>query len=171
MSSPNRIVRRAAHTLLAFCIAVACGSLALAQSETQSSTPPEGPPPGGQGQHGPSVEQRLKHLTKALTLNETQQAQVKEILTSEKAQMDALMSQSQPSDQNTGSEPPSQESMRAAHKQMRAIHEQTRASITAILDDTQKAKYAEMEQRRGSRNRQGGEMPPPPPDGGAPPGL
>jgi Spy/CpxP family protein refolding chaperone len=162
MITPNRIFSLAARTLLAVSIAAVCGSSALAQTDGQ-----QGPPPGGPGHRGMSVEQRLAHLTKALSLNETQQAQVKEILTNEKSQMDALMGQRQQGDAST---PPSREEMQAAHKQMRTIREQTRASITAILDDTQKAKYAEMEERRGGRNGQGGEMPPPP-DGNGPPGA
>ena len=161
MSIPTRIFRLAAHALLALSMAAVCGSFALAQTDGQQG-PPDGPPPGGPGHRGMTVEQRLSHLTKALTLNPEQQAQVKDILTSEKSQMDALMGQSQQGDAST---PPSREQMRAARQQMRTIHEQTRTSITALLDDTQKAKYAEMEQRRRG-GRGGGEMPPP--DGGGP---
>lgn len=126
---------------------------------------PDGPPPGdpplgmqGDAPRGPSVERQLKRMTETLSLNETQQAQVKALLTEQRQQMEALHKSMQAED----SQDPA-----AGREKSHAIRNDTNAKISALLNDDQKAKFTAMLQRRGRH----GDGPPPDGAGGPPPGL
>ena len=88
----------------------------------------------GQGKHHgmPSVDERVQHLTKMLNLSTDQQAKVKSIFEDQQNQMASLK-------QNTSM---SQEDRRA---KFQAIHQDTHQKIQALLNDDQKAKFAEMQ--------------------------
>lgn len=122
--------------------------------------PPGGPPPGPHDNmgHGPSVERELKRMTDVLALNDSQQAQVKALLTEQRQQMEALHKSMQAED----SQDPA-----AGREKSQAIRNDTNAKISALLNDDQKAKFTAMLQRRGRR----GDGPPPDGAGGPPPGL
>ncbi|MDR3741459.1 MAG: Spy/CpxP family protein refolding chaperone [Terracidiphilus sp.] len=142
--------------------------------------PPPGPPPSdmqeGQ-QQGPGVDRQLKRLTKLLTLTEDQQAQVKVILTEEHQQMKALFDQSRAAQKSSQTDssadaggPPSPETMKAQREQMELIRDAANAKISALLTDTQNAKFTSwLDQQKKREARQGDDMPPPPPDGGGGP--
>jgi hypothetical protein len=104
-----------------------------------------------------------------LSLTDTQQTQVKALLTEQKQKFDAMPQET--SAQETSGDPT------AIHEKMRAIRDETNSRISALLNDDQKAKFAAWEERQksmmGRRQRGNGDQPPPPPPdgGGSPPGL
>jgi protein CpxP len=119
------------------------GNLASAQSA-------EAPPPPGHWGHGPgNPAEMAAHLAKRLSLSAEQQSQVAALLTNQEAQRKSL-------ETNTT----------ITHQQFlaqtRSLHEETDTKIQALLNDTQKAQYAEMKARRGPGPRPDGEAPPPP---------
>ena len=91
---------------------------------------------------------QLRHLTKALDLTADQQAQIKPVLESTHQQMEALHQ-----DQSLSRDD--------RFAKMKAIHEDSRTKIEAVLNDTQKQKFAAM-QERAHGPRGGGEQGPPP---------
>ena len=84
------------------------------------------------------VEFRMERMTKELSLTTEQQAKIKEILTEESANMPE-------GGQMRQGERPSREAM----EQMRAKREETNNKIEQLLNDEQKAKFKEMNSRRG----------------------
>ena len=91
---------------------------------------------GGKGHHGmPSVDERVQHLTKKLNLSDDQQAKVKSILENQQSQATSLR-------QDTSI---SQPDRRAKFMQ---IHQATQQSIRDVLNDDQKAKFDQMQERR-----------------------
>jgi Spy/CpxP family protein refolding chaperone len=121
--------------------------LALSAAAAMADPPP-GPPPG---MRGPGIER----LTKDLSLNESQQAEVKRIFDAQRTKMDAQRQQFEAS------------GTRPTHEEMRAHHEQADADLhqqlAAVLSAEQLAKFDELRKRQ----RPGG--PPRGEDGGAPP--
>ena len=121
------------------------GSAAIAQD--QSAPPPQ--QGGGPGHRGMDPDAQLKHMTKALDLTSDQQAQIKPILQSQHDQMQSLHE-----DQSLSRED------RMA--KMKSIHEDSQSKIEAVLNDTQKQKYEEMQAKMQEHMRermQGGEAP------------
>jgi Spy/CpxP family protein refolding chaperone len=157
----NRMLRAAAVVL---CSAGLVMSAAVAQQETAPPPPDgqqQGPPPDGQmqgpmqGEHrGMDPERRLERLQRRLDLNASQTAQIREIFSEARAQMEALRS-------NTSLAP---EDRRA---QMMTLHQGEQSRIRAVLTPEQQAKYdamqARMRERRGEEGGQGAPVPPPPP--------
>jgi len=159
------LISIARRTLLLSSILISGSCALFAQPD---GPPPDGPPPGMQGEtpRGPSVERELARLTKVLTLTDTQQTEVKAILTDQKQQMDAVRKASQSED----SQDPSTGRAKAD-----AIREASNAKIAGLLTDDQKTKFAAWEEQqkatRERRESQQGDQPPgPPPDGGGGPG-
>jgi Spy/CpxP family protein refolding chaperone len=109
---------------------------------------PSGPPPGGPGRGGPPIER----LTQDLGLDAAQAAQVKQILDSQHAKMDAERAQFEASGTR-----PSREEMHAKHEQMETELDQ---QLSAVLTPEQLAKFQEIRKHR----------PKGPPPGGSPPG-
>jgi Spy/CpxP family protein refolding chaperone len=136
---------------------IVAGSCALyAQADAQTPPPPDRP--DGMHHRGPGVERQLGELTHVLTLNESQQAQVKTLLTAQREQMEALRRPQAESDV---------EQPRPNREQMEQIHQATDAKIAALLNDDQKAKFAAWQKQRQAmmeRHRgPDGQEPPPPP--------
>lgn len=105
---------------------------------------PPAPPPDGMHQHGPSVERQLGHLTEILSLTPAQQAQVKDLLTAQREQMEALHKSAPGTDATA-------EPSRPDHQQMEAIHNATDTKIAALLNEDQKTKFAAWQQERKQR--------------------
>jgi periplasmic protein CpxP/Spy len=130
---------------------------ALAQTGTTDGAPPagqqQGPPPGG-GRRGGGPEQRLERMTKELNLSADQQTKIKVILDDGRAKMMAAR------DPNA-----SQDDQRAKMMELRKAES---LNIKAVLDDSQKAKFDDMEKRERERMRDGGGRGPGGP-GGPPP--
>jgi protein CpxP len=120
-------------------------SAAIAQDA--SAPPPQGE---GRGHRGMDPDEQLKHLTKALDLTSDQQTQIKPILESQQQQMMAVHQ-----DQSLSRED------RMA--KMKALHEDSTTKINAVLNDTQKQKFADMQakmqERMQQRTQGGGQAP------------
>ncbi len=152
----RRMFRTAAIVL---CSAGLSLSAAVAQQETAPSPPPDqqqqGPPPNDQmqGHRGMDPEKRLEMLQQRLNLNDSQTAQVRQIFTESRAQMEAIRS-------NASLAP---EDRRA---QMMTLHQGEQSRIRAVLTPDQQTKYdamqARMRERRGDEGGQGAPVPPPP---------
>ena len=134
---------------------------ALAQTGSTDGAPPAAQNQQGQrmGGRGGSPEQRLEMMTKELSLTTDQQAKVKTILEDSRTKMVAAR------DPNA-----SRDDQRAKMMELRKTES---ANIKAVLDDTQKVKYDEMEKRQMERMRDGGggrpaEGPPPTPQPASP---
>jgi hypothetical protein len=120
-------------------------AIAVAQPQDQQHDQQQG------HRHGMmDPQQRVNMLAKELKLTDDQKSKLLPILTDQQQQMQSLR-------QDTSM---SREDRMA---KMRSIHEQTNAKVNGILNDDQKQKYAEMQQkmREHMQQRQGG--------GGAPP--
>lgn len=152
MTKSGKFMMRTAAVLLC---SASLSLVAMAQSgQTNDGPPPsgqQGPPPGG-GMRG-NPERRLERMTKELNLTADQQVKVKAILEDGRAQMMALRNDtSTAQDEKRG--------------KMMGMMKAENDKILAVLDDTQKAKFTEMEEkmRQGRRGGgPGGDQPPPPP--------
>ena len=147
-------ISRARRTALLAGVLIA-GSCALcAQADGQAGAPQDGQP--GMHRRGHGMERELGELTHALTLSESQQAQVKTLLAARQEQMEALRKPA------AGSDAP-----RPGREQMEALHQATDTKIAALLNDDQKAKFAtwqkqrqeRMQHRRGADGQEGPPQP------------
>ncbi len=105
-------------------------------ASAQSSEAAAPPPPGGGWHHGPmNPAMQAAHLAKRLGLTSEQQTQVEALLTTADNEHKAL-------EANTS----------ITHQQFlaqsKALHEQTETKIEALLNDQQKAEFAQMKARR-----------------------
>jgi periplasmic protein CpxP/Spy len=125
---------------LALTIAALAATTSLAFAD-----PLPGPRPGGRG--GPPIER----LATDLGLDESQKSQVKQILETQHARMDAERQQFEASGQR-----PTREEMRAKHDAMDA---ELRQQLSGVLNAEQLQKFDEM---REQRRRQGPPPGPPP---------
>jgi hypothetical protein len=120
------------------CLCVSFSSLALAQ-EQGSQEQPNGGMGGHMGHHQmPSVDQQLSHMTKALNLNDDQQAKVKTILENQRTQMEQLHNDTSTPQQDKFSK-------------MREIHENSNTQIKALLNNDQQTKFDQMQQKQKER--------------------
>jgi Spy/CpxP family protein refolding chaperone len=115
---------------------------ALAQD---AATTPQDTPPAGQEMHrghGPmSTEQQLAHMTKALNLTADQQTQIKPLLDARRQQMMQMHEDKSLTREDRMTK-------------FKALDDDTHAKIAAVLNDTQKAKFAKMEERRDEHMEQ-----------------
>src|SRR5271165_7095529 len=126
----QHIMRNTLCTLALTGILSLAGSAALAQDNTTAPPPQQGQ--WGHGPHGMNPEAQLQHLAKQLDLTADQQAQIKPILESRAQQANQLMQDQSLAPQDR-------------HSKMMAIHEDSNAKIEAVLNDTQKQKFAAMQ--------------------------
>ena len=119
----------------------------------------------------PGPDRELKTLTRVLSLTAEQQTGVKTILEQQAAEMRTLRAKNQSSPE-TANTPEAREARMAQAEQIR---DASNTKITALLNDSQKATFADWIAKRKAameRLRQQGDgngPPPPPPDGGGPP--
>jgi protein CpxP len=134
-------------------------SAAVAQQETAPPPPPDqqqGPPPNGQmqGARHMDPEHRIEKMQQRLNLNDSQTAQVRQIFSESRAQMETIRS-------NASLAP---EDRRA---QMMTLHQGEQARIRAVLTPDQQTKFdamqTKMRERRAEEGGQGAPVPPPPP--------
>ena len=153
--------------------AAACALLMLCSYAAFGQAPdglPPGPPedaPQGRMGHMPNPDRELNMLTRMLTLTPDQQKGVKAVLEQQATQMKALRNKAE-TDAATAQTPESRE---ARMTQMKQIHEESSSKISALLDDTQRTRFAAWEQkrkesmeRRGPHAEGDGNPPPPPPN-------
>lgn len=142
------------HLTLALGAALVLAASAIAQVPDSSAPPPppqqQGAP--GYGHRGMDPERQLNGLTRRLNLTDDQRAQIKPILQERQQKMMVIL-QNQSLTQGE------------ARQQMRAVHEDTHTRIMAVLNDSQKKEFEQMEQQRMNRMKN---PPPPPPDGAQP---
>jgi len=156
-------------------VVVLCGaglavSAAVAQQETAPPPPPDqqqaqqqqGPPPDQQqgpeqGRRGMDPERRVEGLQRRLNLSDSQTAQVRQIFTESRAQMETIRTNASlaPGDR---------------HAQMRSLHQGEEARLRAVLTPDQQAKFDAMQERMRERRAEGGGQgaPVPPPPAAAP---
>ncbi len=123
------------------CSLVLTGVLAIAGSAAfaQSDTPAQQPAPMAPGgRHGMSVDEQLARMTKELNLTPDQATQIKPILTDRMQQMEALHQ-----DQST--------SQTDKMAKMKSIRDDSNTKIEAVLNDTQKQQFAEMQAKQQQR--------------------
>lgn len=120
------------------------GGAAIAQDNT-AAPPQQGQGYGHRGMMSP--DEQLNHLTKALNLSSDQQAQIKPIL--ENAHQQAMQLHQ---DQSLAQQD--------RFTKMQALHQDTNNKIEAVLNDTQKQKFEEMQAKRQEHMR-GGQAPAP----------
>jgi len=138
------------------------GAVALAQNSSAPDVPDQSQG-ARMGHHRMNPDAALAHMTKRYDLTKDQQDQIKPILTDEQQQMQALH-------QDTSL---SRDDRRA---KMQSIHSDSNAKIEAVLNDTQKTKFEQDQQRRHEKWQErkeqrenpagagtGQEPPPPPP--------
>jgi Spy/CpxP family protein refolding chaperone len=158
----NLVQKRMFRTaVVVLCSAGLAMSAAVAQQETAPPPPPDqqqqGPPPDGQmqgpmrGGRGMDPERRAEMMQRRLALNDSQAAQVRQILTESRAQAETIRSNAQLGPQDR-------------RAQMMTLHQGEQARIRAVLTPDQQAKFDAMQQRMRERRAEGeGESAPPPP--------
>jgi protein CpxP len=123
--------------------------------------PPDGMgPPMGEGPPGSNPDKEVAKMAKRYDLSDDQKAQVRTILVDEKKKSDALFKEDSAAPEER-------------FAKFREIHADQVARISAVLNETQRAKY-EKDEARSMHEQPGGdgEGPPPPPGGdggGGPP--
>ena len=157
----------ATSRMLRTAVVVLCGAglslgAAVAQQETAPPPPPDqqqqGPPPNGmQGPRHMDPERRVEQMQRRLNLNDSQTAQVRQILTESRAQMETIRTNEQLGPQDR-------------RAQMMTLHQGEQARIRAVLTPDQQAKYDAMQEKMRERRAagEGESAPPPPPPSGAP---
>src|ERR1700751_5865818 len=145
------------HCLLALMLAgllytVSPAAVAQNSGNSDQQSAPEGPPPGGKGQHGRfDPSKRAEMMAKHLNLNADQQAKVTDILKSEQSQMETLHSDSSLSQQDR-------------RAKMMDIHKTSNDQIRGLLNPDQQKKFDEMQSHREQMmqgHHPAGEMAPP----------
>ena len=148
-------------------LAFAAAVLALTSmtAVAQQGPPPDEPgnSPHNQFRRGGGPERELNNLTRLLTLTPDQQTGVKALLEQQTSQARALHAKFQ--SESSANETP--EAHEAHMTQMNLIRDETNTKIAALLDETQKPKFAEWVERRkvamARRQQDGGPGGPPPP--------
>jgi Spy/CpxP family protein refolding chaperone len=128
--------------LLAFVTLLPC--LALAQSD--STTPPSGPPPGAGAPHMPrDPAETLGRMTKALDLTADQQAKLKPIIQDNYDKAMAVVNNKSLSDADRG-------------EQLKALHKDLHTQIATVLTPDQQAKMKQMHHHGGPGGPGGGDQ-------------
>jgi protein CpxP len=117
---------------------VVAGSAAFAQSDSAAQQP--APTMPGM-HHGMSPDEQLARMTKELNLTPDQATQVKPILVDRQQQMMTLRQ-----DQSMSQED--------KMDKMKSLREDSNTKIAAILNDTQKQQFAEMQAKQQQRMQQ-----------------
>ena len=112
-------------------ILAALPGLALAQTSTNTDTPP---PMGQWHHHGFDPDKELAHLTKKLDLSATQQGQIKPLLVTQAANLKTIHDNTSLSDEQK-------------HDQTKALFESTNQQIESFLNPTQVTQFQAMHQQ------------------------
>jgi periplasmic protein CpxP/Spy len=143
----NQFCRLAISGLLATGLTL-CSAAAFAQQDNAAPTPDASAPQQGAGQrHQPkSPDQQVARMTKRYNLSSDQQAQIKPVLANQQQQMQALRQDSSLSREDKMAK-------------MRSIREDSSSKIQALLNDSQKQKFAQDQQRRQEHMQEQGAAP------------
>ena len=145
----NQLCRLAISGLLATGLTL-CSAAAFAQQDNapapDASTPQQGSGHGQWGGHQQTPDERVARMTKRYNLSSDQQSQIKPILANQQQQMQALRLDSSLS----------QEDRMAKVKSIRL---DSSTKIQALLNDGQKQKFAQDQQRRQEHMQEHGAAP------------
>ncbi len=121
---------------------------AAALAQQDSPAPPDAAAQQGGHRQPPTPDEQVARMTKRYNLSADQQAQIKPIIADQQQKMMALRGDSSLSRDDKMAK-------------MKSIHEDSNTKIQAVLNDTQKAQFAQDQQKMQERMMQRG--------GGAPP--
>ena len=124
------------------------GSAAAFAQDAPAAAPDAAAQQGGGHRQPPTPDEQVARMTKRYNLSADQQTQIKPIVADAQQKMMALREDSSMSRDDKMAK-------------MKSIHEDSNTKISAILNDTQKAQFAQDQQRMQERMMQRG--------GGAPP--
>jgi protein CpxP len=147
----NQLCRLAISGLLATGLTL-CSAAAFAQQDSTAAPAPDASAPqqgGGHGQwggHQQSPDEQVARMTKRYNLSSDQQAQIKPILANQQQQMQALRQDSSLSREDKMAK-------------MKSIREDSSSKIQAVLNDSQKQKFAQDQQRRQQQMEERGAAP------------
>ena len=119
--------------------------------DASAQQPGNGPGAGRMGRQPMNPDEQVARMTKRYNLSSDQQAQIKPILANQQQQMQALRGDSSLSREDRMAK-------------MKSIREDSSGKIQALLNDSQKQKFAEDQQRMQERQQDRGA----PPAGGPP---
>jgi periplasmic protein CpxP/Spy len=135
----HQLYRIALSSLLATGLTLGSAAAFAQQDSAAPTQSTEQGQPGGHKHMTP--DEQVAHMTKRYSLTADQQAQIKPILANQQQQMQALRQDSTLS----------KEDKRA---KAQSIHADSTNKIQALLNDTQKQKFAQDQQRREQRMQQ-----------------
>jgi periplasmic protein CpxP/Spy len=138
----NQLCRLAISGLLATGLTL-CSAAAFAQQDTPA---PDASAQQGGHRQPPTPDEQVARMTKRYDLSSDQQAQIKPILANQQQQMQALHQDSSLS----------REDRMAKAK---SIRDDSSAKISALLNDSQKQKFAQDQQRRQEHMQEHGAAP------------
>src|SRR5271163_667321 len=127
----NQICRLAISGLLATGLTL-CSAAAFAQQDTPA---PDASAQQGGHRQPPTPDEQVARMTKRYNLSSDQQAQIKPILANQQQQMQALRQDSSLSQEDRMAK-------------VKSIRDDSSAKISALLNDSQKQKFAQDQQRR-----------------------
>jgi protein CpxP len=147
----NQLCRLAISGLLATGLTL-CSAAAFAQQDNAAAPTPDASAPqqgGGHGQwggHQQTPDEQVARMTKRYNLSSDQQAQVKPILANQQQQMQALRQDSSLSREDRMAK-------------VKSIRDDSSSKISALLNDSQKQKFAQDQQRRQEHMQEHGAAP------------
>jgi hypothetical protein len=147
----NQLCRLAISGLLATGLTL-CSAAAFAQQDNAAAPTPDASAPqqgGGHGQwggHQQTPDEQVARMTKRYNLSSDQQAQIKPILANQQQQMQALRQDSSLSQEDRMAK-------------VKSIRDDSSAKISALLNDSQKQKFAQDQQRRQEHMQEHGAAP------------
>jgi periplasmic protein CpxP/Spy len=142
----NQLGRIALSGILA--TGLTLGSAAAFAQQDSPAPPDAAAQQGGGHRQPPTPDEQVARMTKRYNLSADQQAQIKPIIADQQQKMMALRGDSSMSRDDKMAK-------------MKSIHEDSSTKIQAVLNDTQKAQFAQDQQKMQERMMQRG--------GGAPP--
>jgi protein CpxP len=144
----NQLCRLAISGLLATGLTL-CSAAAFAQQDNAAAPTPDASAPqqgGGYGHQPKTPDEQVARMTKRYSLSSDQQAQIKPIIANQQQQMQALRQDSSLSREDKMAK-------------MKSIHQDSSSKIQAVLNDSQKQKFAQDQQRRQQQMQERGAAP------------
>jgi periplasmic protein CpxP/Spy len=138
----NQLCRLAISGLLATGLTL-CSAAAFAQQDTPA---PDASAQQGGHRQPPTPDEQVARMTKRYNLSSDQQSQIKPILANQQQQMQALRQDSSLSQEDRMAK-------------VKSIRDDSSAKISALLNDSQKQKFAQDQQRRQEHMQEHGAAP------------
>ena len=138
----NQLCRIAISGLLATGLTL-CSAAAFAQQDTPA---PDASAQQGGHRQPPTPDEQVARMTKRYNLSSDQQSQIKPILANQQQQMQALRQDSSLSQEDRMAK-------------VKSIRDDSSAKISALLNDSQKQKFAQDQQRRQEHMQEHGAPP------------